>query len=139
MWSVPAWELDSRGHGYGWLVEKRKKKKKRKKERKEERNGAATARVRIWGAVVLVPTRFACRGGGVVAEKGAVEGAMMGRRVWNPGAVFLGSDTTWEQCRGGSVVTERKAVEGLRPVRAGSCFLAFITRVVWWQGAWLAS
>ena len=32
------------------------------------------------------------------------------KKVWNPGAVFLSSDTTWEQCRGGSVVMKREAV-----------------------------
>eukprot|EP00622_Pseudochattonella_farcimen_P003306 FR738451.1.p1 GENE.FR738451.1~~FR738451.1.p1 ORF type:complete len:100 (+),score=9.09 FR738451.1:257-556(+) len=58
-------------------------------------------RVRKWGAVDLVPARFACRGGCVVTEKRAVEDAMMGKKAWNPGAVFLGSDTTWEQCLSG--------------------------------------
>ena len=29
---------------------------------------------------------------------------VMGEKAWNPGAVFLGSDTTWEQCRGGGSV-----------------------------------
>ena len=45
---------------------------------------------------------------------GAVSGWQCsdGGKAWNPGAVFLGSDTTWEQCRGGSVVMKREAVGG---------------------------
>ena len=56
---------------------------------------------------------------------------MMGRRVWNPGAVFLGSDTTWEQCRGGSVVTERKAVEGLTANSSGLLLCCFLACILW--------
>ena len=43
---------------------------------------------------------------------GAVSGWQCsdGGKAWNPGAVFLGSDTAWEQCRGGSVVMKREAV-----------------------------
>ena len=33
----------------------------------------------------------------------------MGKKAWNPGAVFLGFGTTWEQCEDGSVVMKREA------------------------------